>query len=689
MGSLKHYSHILVGCLGAFIVGCGIGLHLFALPNAMVLAAVVVGLSLIILKSPKAGWVRVSFALLLFLFGMVSTYYRVQYQGPYDIAQWAPLSYSTLEGVVTSLRSKQDGKAYRATLDVHTINGHHATGKVMLWKVPAPFAPIQSEVIVSGILREPKAPLFEHGFNEGAYLRAHGVSAVLNRPKLDKILTTQAPTALGHFLKQITGYQQRIQQGFSTYLPNTEAQLLGGVVLGDRAVDIPSDVKKDFINTGLIHFLAASGFNVGVVAAAVLFLLRRVHFSEGYKLLLAGLFVGIYMVLAGWSPSVVRAGGMILLAFSFRAVNQSLSPLMLLMLTVALIVGFHPPIIDDLGFQLSVLTTLGIIVMVPSVQRWACHYMSPWLAGLLVLPIVAQIWVMPLLVTTFNQFPFHSVPLNIGALVCVTPLTVIGFVAAFVTMLWPGVGALISALAYPFAWALLWMVHWGAQFEQFVWHPTSPPVWLMWGCYGALVIATWVLNAPYVRQVRHWGVVRRWAVSLVVPVMLCLVFVSQMWLQSNQHQVIAVPLSERVLALDVRPAHQNKSVLVLPKPVGYWEQRNMRDYVRHHRSPSSLEAVVYAEGTVEKTPLLKGFDSTRTIFLEKSSPIELSQGWGPGSGQGLVFQRETPFLEKAPAYRVMAGDTCLLLGTGDYRQTFDCAYTYWAREHRHARLFQQ
>lgn len=702
---LNAYSHIMSAALAAWIIGTAAGLHLSAFPNVWILVFVTVGLLGLLAESEKAWITKLSVILLLSIAAFSLTFFRTHHITPHNIQHWAPKTQAHIEGIIeyrqTKERQKADSSpAYRIILKTLSINGQYTSGNIMLWKVYGHTPSVGSHIVVKGNLRTPKQPAFEHGFNEAQYLRSKNITAVLNRPKIVQILSSEPSTLWGQFQQSIEHLQHGIQHAFQAHLTPQQAQLLGGVVLGDRAVAMETQTRDDFIQTGLIHFLAASGFNVGVVAGAILLLLRRWKGNERWKLLITSFFVLIYVALAGMSPSVLRAGAMVILAFFFRGLNQQLSPLILLLLAVTTLILWHPAMIDDIGFQLSVLTTLGIITMVPATQQSLDKIlpstMPSWLSGMFTVPLIAQLWVIPISITVFNQLPLHSVFLNILSALLVTPLTLIGFSAATLAPFWHAGAGWISILAKPFSWLLLAIVQWGAQFKEWVWHPTSPPIWLMWGMYTSLLFIVWVIHQP---KEFGWTLFKKTATSLILPLLLTATCLGRHWLNNQHHQVKLLHPSQYTWALDLKPANQKGHWLFLPKPVGYWDQRNIREYARHHIG-SNISGIIYLTGSSEtRSPINENADQhtgkstpTPRLFLETSKKQKQLRS-------GLLYISEdmskTPVHSGDKTYKVKqtspqnsSSHQCLLLITDDTRRTYECAYTLLNYPNRPVQLFQ-
>ncbi|MBX9723840.1 MAG: ComEC/Rec2 family competence protein, partial [Candidatus Obscuribacterales bacterium] len=86
-----------------------------------------------------------------------------------------------------------------------------------------------------------------------------------------------------------------------------DGDLLASIVLGDKAVKLGQDITDKFRACGLSHILAASGFNLSVVAIAIYFVLRFCVRNLWIANSICFLGMLVFVVIAGPSPSVVRA----------------------------------------------------------------------------------------------------------------------------------------------------------------------------------------------------------------------------------------------------------------------------------------------------------------------------------------------------------------------------------------------
>lgn len=228
----------------------------------------------------------------------------------------------------------------------------------------------------------------------------------------------------------------RIRSGLreaSTVLPEGPRGLLPGLVLGDTSGLDPA-LAEDFRAAGLSHLTAVSGTNITIVTGAVLLLLRVATVGPRISAGAAGLALAGFVVLARPSPSVLRAavmGGIGLLALTSGRPRAALPALGAAVLGLVLV---SPPLARDPGFALSVLATLGLLVLAPG---WAARLRSRrvprGVAEALVVPAAAVLTTAPVVAAISGTVSVVSVPANLLAAPAVAPATVLGVLAAVVS----------------------------------------------------------------------------------------------------------------------------------------------------------------------------------------------------------------------------------------------------------------
>ena len=74
------------------------------------------------------------------------------------------------------------------------------------------------------------------------------------------------------------GWREKLALSYGRLLPEPESSLVAGIVLGEKS-RLPEEFYNALINTGTIHVVVASGYNVmvvgGMILAALLYLMER------------------------------------------------------------------------------------------------------------------------------------------------------------------------------------------------------------------------------------------------------------------------------------------------------------------------------------------------------------------------------------------------------------------------------
>ena len=283
----------------------------------------------------------------------------------------------------------------------------------------------------------------------------------------------------------------RIVQAQDRWLGEPAGHLLSAMTLGRKAVDLPYDVRDSFIAAGLAHTLAASGFHVTLMLALVLGLFKN---RPPKTQAIAGcLALFLYVGLTGLQPSVIRASIMGMGALLGLALDRKVKPLGGLAMAATLILLWNPQWIWDVGFQLSVVATLGLILTVKRLMK-LLDWMPTRIAGLFAVPVAAYLWTIPLQLLYFQVLPTYSVLLNAIATPLVILISIGGFVSAIAAIIWPLIGSCIAANLYYPIHLLIWLVEKFNQLPGSSVEITGVQGWhvvVSYGVYGLICIALW------------------------------------------------------------------------------------------------------------------------------------------------------------------------------------------------------
>lgn len=179
------------------------------------------------------------------------------------------------------------------------------------------------------------------------------------------------------------------------------------------------DTKASFSRVGAMHILAVSGLHVGIIYLMIsnlLFFLNKNRWMRITRLFIILLFLWIYVILTGMSPSVLRAGIM----FSLISIGQTLyykaNIYNTIFLSAFILLLVDPSNLYNVGFQLSYLAVLGIVFFFPAMNRWftSRYWIVNQAWALLCVSIAAQIATTPISLYHFGQFPTSFLIVNLA-----------------------------------------------------------------------------------------------------------------------------------------------------------------------------------------------------------------------------------------------------------------------------------
>ena len=197
------------------------------------------------------------------------------------------------------------------------------------------------------------------------------------------------------------------------------------LIFGDKAY-LEKDEIINYKNLGTSHLLAISGLHLGVLISLIYFILLRLRFSVEIIEKIVFLVIPFYMLISGFSPSVLRAGGMIMLYIIFR--KKDMTKLEALLTTFILMLFINPLFIFDIGFELSFLITFCLLMSDDFLSGSKNIFTSGFKISL-----VSSLASLPILVMNFYTFSYISIISNIFLVpifsLVIFPLVLISYIS--------------------------------------------------------------------------------------------------------------------------------------------------------------------------------------------------------------------------------------------------------------------
>ncbi|OGL95099.1 hypothetical protein A2348_05025 [Candidatus Uhrbacteria bacterium RIFOXYB12_FULL_58_10] len=357
-----------------------------------------------------------------------------------------------VEGTVVSEVERSMSGA-RATIDDVRVADERVDGKVLMWFPTIPAATYGDTLTFNCTLAIPE-PI--DGFRYDAYLRSQGVLALCFRPQYVDVRPGR-----GRVIATLLAVKRVIVDRFARIVPEPHASFLSGLLFGGSSA-LSSGLKDDFAATGTSHVLAASGFNVSLFTLAFLTWITHTALGRRRGAYLTAALLVAYVLVAGATAAVVRAGTMgavVLLGFVVRR-KPSVTNMMLLALAGML--AWNPLLfLNDVGFQLSFVATAAMLAFASRIER-RCGFVPAAfeLRASFAASLAAIIATFPILLWHFGTVSLTSPIVNLIVLPLVPLLMAISGVALAAGFVHPALGTIVAIPAWAISSLILHVVTW-------------------------------------------------------------------------------------------------------------------------------------------------------------------------------------------------------------------------------------
>lgn len=263
--------------------------------------------------------------------------------------------------------------------------------------------------------------------------------------------------------------------------------------------DLDKDLVQAYSNTGVVHIIAISGMHLALIYGLLVWLFARIPLinkSTVTQIILILACLWIFSLLTGAAASVLRSAVM----FTFIAVGKKLSKQSSIYNSLAgsalVMLCYNPYFLWDVGFQLSYLAVVGIIIFQKAIYNW--FYIKNKLLDeiwkLMAISLAAQVLTFPICIYYFHQFPNLFLITNIVAV----PLSgIILFVEiGLIAFSWvPFAGSFLGMLAGWMVWLMNSIIRLVSEVSFAVWDNIPSSVASTWLLYAVVIgVGMWLLN---------------------------------------------------------------------------------------------------------------------------------------------------------------------------------------------------
>ncbi|MCA9355805.1 ComEC/Rec2 family competence protein, partial [Candidatus Kaiserbacteria bacterium] len=316
-------------------------------------------------------------------------------------------------------------------------------------------------VIVSGKLEKPKEFETDLGrtFDYPGYLKAKGVEYNISFAEVEVVDSGEANPIIAGLLYT----KHRFIDSLEQIIPQPAVGLGEGLLLGVKSA-LGEDIEQDFRRTGIIHIVVLSGYNVMLVVAFIMFCFSFL-LPVRYRVVFGVLAIVCFALIVGLSATVVRASIMAGLVLLAQVLGRRYDVMRALLLTGVVMVCVNPYIlVYDIGFQLSFMATLGLLLIVPEFESTVIRKKSrPGWREFFLATVSTQIAVCPLLMYHIGEVSLIAVLVNVLVLPMVAPAMLLTFSTGLLGLVSTSLAGIIGYVSHISLSYILLVAKWFAM----------------------------------------------------------------------------------------------------------------------------------------------------------------------------------------------------------------------------------
>ena len=308
------------------------------------------------------------------------------------------------------------------------------------------------KVKIKGIYEKPSKAQNYGGFDYQNYLKSIGIIGVIDVEKIEVLEKNK-----GNFIvKNINDLSKKIKEKTELLFKDEEEQgLIQGLILGDKT-NVSEEIQENFEITNLSHILAVSGMHITYLIIGMQIVFQKLAGKKITNIIMI-VFLIIYMILAGSSPSVVRSVVMGILTIFSKLVYRKNDIINSISISLLILLIINPYVIGNIGLQLSYLGTLGIVLFQKTISsileininkdKYKIKKESKLVSKIkemLSVSISAQILIFPIMIFHFNLFSIYFLLTNLLASVIIGPIIIISFLVIILSFIFLPIAKLIS-----------------------------------------------------------------------------------------------------------------------------------------------------------------------------------------------------------------------------------------------------
>lgn len=212
---------------------------------------------------------------------------------------------------------------------------------------------------------------------------------------------------------------------FDTYLSENNARIMEGIFLGQSSYLKDEDIDT-YRDMGLAHLLAVSGLHIGIISGFITLLLSSLSIKKRPNVVITLSIIWLYGYLIGYPPSILRSSIMFSLLYLSQLIHEPYSSINSISFAIFVLLLINPYYLFNIGFQLSFVATLSIVIFAPRIKHRFYPYDNSLTSSLSSI-LGVQLGLLPFQAYYFNQIGIISIIANLLIIPIMSFALILGF----------------------------------------------------------------------------------------------------------------------------------------------------------------------------------------------------------------------------------------------------------------------
>lgn len=353
----------------------------------------------------------------------------------------------------------------KLTIASKKLNSKIVSGNVLITTDLFPKFSYGDELKITCNLQTPES------FNDFAYdkyLSRYDIYSVCYYPQIELLNKNKG----NKFFAGIYKFKDKLKLIIGQSLPEPQSSLLSAIILGSKR-GIPKELADNFSKVGISHIVAISGMHISILAAILLYLGIIFGLNRNQSFYFSTAFLFFYIALIGFPPSAVRAavmGFLVLLAMRLGRLAKATNAVLF---ACSLMLLINPLLVYDIGFQLSFLAVLGLIYILPILEKSTEKFTKRWKLGgflksflsLILITLSAQIATLPVILYNFGRLSIVAPIVNILVVPMLSFIMILGLILLVCGLVWTSLGQIVGWVVWIFLSYLIYITNFFARFN--------------------------------------------------------------------------------------------------------------------------------------------------------------------------------------------------------------------------------